>query len=173
MKLSPVLCFTNSREAAHRLVLLLQLFGGIKAVEFSSRLSPGERRRTLKEFQQGKIQPTPIETFFINAYGIDISAVKCVINYDAPQFVRTYIHRIGRTARAGRAGLAFTFLLQVQEKNFLHMVREAGSPGIQKQMVKPELLKSLEERYEQALRELAGIIKVQHTEISFYIRFII
>ncbi|XP_033847040.1 ATP-dependent RNA helicase DDX51 [Periophthalmus magnuspinnatus] len=162
MKLSPVLCFTNSREAAHRLVLLLQLFGGIKAVEFSSRLSPGERRRTLKEFQQGKIQV--LVSTDAAARGIDISAVKCVINYDAPQFVRTYIHRIGRTARAGRAGLAFTFLLQVQEKNFLHMVREAGSPGIQKQMVKPELLKSLEERYEQALRELAGIIKEEKTK---------
>ncbi|KAJ0061304.1 hypothetical protein NL108_014824, partial [Boleophthalmus pectinirostris] len=112
MKLSPVLCFTNSREAAHRLVLLLQLFGGIQAMEFSSRLSPGERRRTLKEFEQGKIQL--LVSTDAAARGIDISAVKCVINYDAPQFVRTYIHRIGRTARAGRAGLAFTFLLQVQ-----------------------------------------------------------
>ncbi|KAK7907531.1 hypothetical protein WMY93_016143 [Mugilogobius chulae] len=157
MKLSPVLCFTNSREAAHRLVLLLQLFGGIQALEFSSRLSPGERKRTLKEFKQGKIQL--LVSTDAAARGIDISAVKCVINYDAPQFVRTYIHRIGRTARAGRAGLAFTFLLQVQEKNFLHMVTEAGSPGIQKQTIKPELLKNLEPRYENALRELAGIIK--------------
>lgn len=157
MKLSPVLCFTNSREAAHRLVLLLQLFGGIQALEFSSRLSPGERKRTLKEFEQGKIQI--LVSTDAAARGIDISAVKCVINYDAPQFVRTYIHRIGRTARAGRAGLAFTFLLKVQEKNFLHMVSEAGSPGIQKQMVKPEVLKSLEPHYEQALRELADVIK--------------
>lgn len=161
MKLSPVLCFTNSREAAHRLVLLLQLFGGIQALEFSSRLSPGERKKTLKEFEQGKIQL--LVSTDAAARGIDISAVKCVINYDAPQFVRTYIHRIGRTARAGRAGLAFTFLLKVQEKNFLHMVSEAGSPGIQKQMVKPEHLKSLEPRYEQALRELAGVIKEEKT----------
>uniref|UniRef100_A0A8C6SA43 ATP-dependent RNA helicase n=1 Tax=Neogobius melanostomus TaxID=47308 RepID=A0A8C6SA43_9GOBI len=157
MKLSPVLCFTNSREAAHRLVLLLQLFGGIQVMEFSSRLSPGERKRTLKEFEQRKIQL--LVSTDAAARGIDISAVKCVINYDAPQFVRTYIHRIGRTARAGRVGLAFTFLLKVQEKNFLHMVSEAGSPGIEKQMVKPELLKSLEQRYEQALRELADVIK--------------
>ncbi|XP_072296474.1 ATP-dependent RNA helicase DDX51 [Eucyclogobius newberryi] len=162
MKLSPVLCFTNSREAAHRLVLLLQLFGGVKASEFSSRLSPGERKRTLKEFEQGKIQL--LVSTDAAARGIDISAVKCVINYDAPQFVRTYIHRIGRTARAGRAGLAFTFLLRVQEKNFLHMVSEAGSPGIQKQTVKPELLQSLEQRYEQALRDLAGIIKEEKTK---------
>ncbi|TKS75755.1 ATP-dependent RNA helicase DDX51 [Collichthys lucidus] len=136
MKLSPILCFTNSRETAHRLYLLVQLFGGIQAAEFSSRLSPDAAAR-----------------------GIDVSGVRCVVNYDAPQYIRTYIHRIGRTARAGKAGLAFTFLLGVQEKNFLQMVAEAGSPGIQKQIVKPENLKGMEARYEQTLQELANAIK--------------
>uniref|UniRef100_A0AAQ5X7G2 ATP-dependent RNA helicase n=1 Tax=Amphiprion ocellaris TaxID=80972 RepID=A0AAQ5X7G2_AMPOC len=158
MKLSPVLCFTNSRENAHRLYLLLELFGGIQVAEFSSRLSPGERKKTLKGFEQGKIQL--LISTDAAARGIDINGVKCVVNYDAPQYIRTYIHRVGRTARAGKAGLAFTFLLSVQEKNFLQMVVEAGSPGIQKQMVKPENLKSLEVRYEQTLRELADVIKV-------------
>uniref|UniRef100_A0AAQ6ALD4 ATP-dependent RNA helicase n=1 Tax=Amphiprion ocellaris TaxID=80972 RepID=A0AAQ6ALD4_AMPOC len=162
MKLSPVLCFTNSRENAHRLYLLLELFGGIQVAEFSSRLSPGERKKTLKGFEQGKIQL--LISTDAAARGIDINGVKCVVNYDAPQYIRTYIHRVGRTARAGKAGLAFTFLLSVQEKNFLQMVVEAGSPGIQKQMVKPENLKSLEVRYEQTLRELADVIKVPHDE---------
>uniref|UniRef100_A0A7N6B517 ATP-dependent RNA helicase n=1 Tax=Anabas testudineus TaxID=64144 RepID=A0A7N6B517_ANATE len=157
MKLSPILCFTNSRETAHRLFLLVQLFGGVHAAEFSSRLSPGDRKKTLKEFERGKIQL--LISTDAAARGIDINGVKCVVNYDAPQYVRTYIHRIGRTARAGKAGLAFTFLLGVQEKNFLQMVVEAGSPGIQKQIVKPENLKSMEERYEHTLQELANVIK--------------
>ncbi|XP_073334870.1 ATP-dependent RNA helicase DDX51 [Pagrus major] len=157
MKLSPILCFTNSRETAHRLYLLVKLFGGVQAAEFSSRLSPGERKRTLKEFEQGKIQL--LISTDAAARGIDINGVKCVVNYDAPQYIRTYIHRIGRTARAGKAGLAFTFLLGVQEKNFLQMVVEAGSPGIQKQIVKPENLKGMEARYKQTLQELANVIK--------------
>lgn len=157
MKLSPILCFTNSRETAHRLYLLVQLFGGVQAAEFSSRLSPGERKKTLKEFEQGKIQL--LISTDAAARGIDINGVKCVVNYDAPQYIRTYIHRIGRTARAGKAGLAFTFLLGVQEKNFLQMVVEAGSPGIQKQIVKPESLKGMEARYEQTLEELANVVK--------------
>ncbi|XP_044025588.1 ATP-dependent RNA helicase DDX51 [Siniperca chuatsi] len=157
MKLSPILCFTNSRETAHRLYLLVQLFGGLQVAEFSSRLSPGERKNTLKEFEQGKIQL--LISTDAAARGIDINEVKCVVNYDAPQYVRTYIHRIGRTARAGKAGLAFTFLLGVQEKDFLQMVVEAGSPGIQKQIVKPETLKGMEARYEQTLQELANVIK--------------
>ncbi|KAF7649916.1 hypothetical protein LDENG_00133790 [Lucifuga dentata] len=157
MKFSPVLCFTNSREAAHRLYLLVQLFGGVEAAEFSSRLSPGERKRKLKDFEQGKIQL--LISTDAAARGIDINGVKCVVNYDAPQYVRTYIHRIGRTARAGKVGLAFTFLLGVQEKNFLQMVSEAGSPGIKRQIVKPESLKSMEARYEETLQELASVIK--------------
>ncbi|KAM3861531.1 ATP-dependent RNA helicase DDX51-like [Diretmus argenteus] len=157
MKFSPILCFTNSREAAHRLYLLVQLFGGVQAAEFSSRLSPGERKKTLKDFEQGKIQL--LISTDAAARGIDINGVKCVVNYDAPQYIRTYIHRVGRTARAGKTGLAFTFLLGVQEKNFLQMVVEAGSPGVQKQIVKPENLKSMEARYEQTLQELATVIK--------------
>uniref|UniRef100_A0A1A7XPE1 ATP-dependent RNA helicase n=1 Tax=Iconisemion striatum TaxID=60296 RepID=A0A1A7XPE1_9TELE len=157
MKLYPILCFTNSRETAHRLYLLVKLFGGVQAAEFSSRLSPGERKKTLKDFEQGKIQL--LISTDAAARGIDINGVKCVVNYDAPQYIRTYVHRVGRTARAGKAGLAFTFLLKVQEMNFLQMVKEAGSPGIQRQLVKPENLTSMEDRYEQILQELAHVIK--------------
>ncbi|XP_008399689.1 ATP-dependent RNA helicase DDX51 [Poecilia reticulata] len=157
LKLRPILCFTNSRETAHRLYCLVKLFGGVQAAEFSSRLSPGERKKTLKDFEKGKIQL--LISTDAAARGIDVKDVKCVVNYDAPQFIRTYIHRIGRTARAGKPGLAFTFLFRVQENNFLRMVMEAGSPGIQKQLVKPECLKGMEERYEGVLQELADVIK--------------
>uniref|UniRef100_A0A3P9PPK1 ATP-dependent RNA helicase n=1 Tax=Poecilia reticulata TaxID=8081 RepID=A0A3P9PPK1_POERE len=163
LKLRPILCFTNSRETAHRLYCLVKLFGGVQAAEFSSRLSPGERKKTLKDFEKGKIQL--LISTDAAARGIDVKDVKCVVNYDAPQFIRTYIHRIGRTARAGKPGLAFTFLFRVQENNFLRMVMEAGSPGIQKQLVKPECLKGMEERYEGVLQELADVIKVT---ASFY-----
>uniref|UniRef100_A0A3Q2QHV1 ATP-dependent RNA helicase n=1 Tax=Fundulus heteroclitus TaxID=8078 RepID=A0A3Q2QHV1_FUNHE len=112
LKLCPILCFTNSRETAHRLYHLVQLFGGVQAAEFSSRLSPGERKNTLKDFEQGKIHL--LISTDATARGIDVNGVKCVVNYDAPQYIRTYIHRVGRTARAGKPGLAFTFLLRVQ-----------------------------------------------------------
>uniref|UniRef100_A0AAY4DL38 ATP-dependent RNA helicase n=1 Tax=Denticeps clupeoides TaxID=299321 RepID=A0AAY4DL38_9TELE len=151
LKFSPVLCFTNSREATHRLYLLVKLFGGVNVAEFSSKLSPSERKKTLKDFEQLKQN---LITW------IDVNGVKFVLNYDAPQFIRTYIHRVGRTARAGNTGLAFTFLLKIQERNFLQMVAEAGSPGIQRQLVNPECLKNMEDRYQQTLVQLASAIKV-------------
>ncbi|XP_032899363.1 ATP-dependent RNA helicase DDX51 isoform X1 [Amblyraja radiata] len=157
MKFGRILCFTNSRDASHRLFLLLHAFGGIHVAEFSSRLSPNERRKTLKQFEQGKLQI--LISTDATARGIDVSNVTCVINYDAPHFIRTYIHRIGRTARGGNSGLAFTLLLKVQEEQFLQMLSDAGSTMLKKQLVKPEYLRALTPRYEEALQELRQIVK--------------
>ncbi|XP_048370646.1 ATP-dependent RNA helicase DDX51 isoform X2 [Sphaerodactylus townsendi] len=157
MKFSRVLCFTNSKETSHRLFLLIRAFGGVKVAEFSSRLSPGERKRALKEFEQGKIQL--LISTDATARGIDIGGVKYVISYDAPQFIRTYVHRVGRTARAGKAGLAFTMLLKVQERKFLKMLKEGGLPELEQQLVKSENLKPLLQQYEEALAELRNVVK--------------
>ncbi|KAK3540211.1 hypothetical protein QTP70_028410 [Hemibagrus guttatus] len=172
LKFSPVLCFTNSRETAHRLFLLVQLYGGVEVAEFSSRLGPSERQKTLKNFEQGKIQL--LISTDAAARGIDIKGVKCVINYDAPQYIRTYIHRhvycliiLGRTARAGKAGVAFTFVLGVQEEKFMKMVREAGSPNLQKQTVKPECLRGMESSYEDILFQLGRVIKEENDQKRF------
>ncbi|TRY99460.1 hypothetical protein DNTS_023000, partial [Danionella cerebrum] len=182
LKFSPLLCFTNSRQVAHRLYLLVKLFGGVEVAEFSSQLSPSERQKTLTDFERGKIKM--LISTDAAARGIDVTGVKCVVNYDAPQYIRTYIHRqvepskcesraqvcsfmsvflfacrVGRTARAGHAGLAFTFLLDVQVKRFVRMVLGAGSPGIQKKTVLPSSLRGMESSYEQTLAELEMVIK--------------
>uniref|UniRef100_A0A8C0IMC9 ATP-dependent RNA helicase n=1 Tax=Chelonoidis abingdonii TaxID=106734 RepID=A0A8C0IMC9_CHEAB len=161
MKFTRVLCFTNSKQTSHRLFLLIQAFGGVNVAEFSSWLTPSERRRTLKEFEQGKIQL--LISTDATARGIDVKGVKCVINYDAPQFIRTYIHRVGRTARAGKVGLAFTMLLKVQWK-FLQMLRDAGSPDLEKQLVKSEYLKPLLQQYEEALSKLQKTVKDERAQ---------
>ncbi|XP_060105825.1 ATP-dependent RNA helicase DDX51 [Heteronotia binoei] len=165
MKFSRVLCFTNSKETSHRLFLLVRAFGGVNVAEFSSRLSPAERKQALKGFQQGKVQL--LISTDATARGIDIRGVKCVISYDAPQFIRSYVHRVGRTARAGRAGLAFTMLLKVQERKFLKMLKEAGLPELEQQLVKSESLKPLLQQYEEALAELQKVVKEEQVMKRF------
>ncbi|XP_070618598.1 ATP-dependent RNA helicase DDX51 [Erythrolamprus reginae] len=157
LKFSQVLCFTNSKETSHRLFLLIQAFGGVKVAEFSSNLSPSKRKATLKEFEQGKIQL--LISTDATARGIDFGGVKCVLSYDAPQFIRTYIHRVGRTARAGKAGLAFILLLKRQESRFLKMLKDAGLAELQPQLVTDASLQPLVQQYEGALAELAQTIK--------------
>ncbi|NXM03880.1 DDX51 helicase, partial [Tyrannus savana] len=157
MKFTRVLCFTNSREASHRLFLLVQAFGGVTVAEFSSRLPPSERQRTIKEFEQGKIQL--LISTDATARGIDVKGVNYVINYDAPQFIRTYIHRVGRTARAGKAGVAFSLVLRIQERRFVRMLRDAGIRDITKHPVKGRSLKPLVQQYEGALCKLEKTVK--------------
>ncbi|NXE18384.1 DDX51 helicase, partial [Ardeotis kori] len=157
MKFTRVLCFTNSREASHRLFLLVRAFGGVTVAEFSSRLSPNERQRTMKEFEQGKIQL--LISTDATARGIDVKGVNYVINYDAPQFIRTYIHRVGRTARAGKVGVAFSLVLRIQERRFLRMLKDAGIQDIKKHPVKGNSLKPLVQQYEDALSKLEKTVK--------------
>ncbi|XP_014820935.1 PREDICTED: ATP-dependent RNA helicase DDX51 [Calidris pugnax] len=162
MKFTRVLCFTNSREASHRLFLLVQAFGGVTVAEFSSRLSPNERQRTIKEFEQGKIQL--LISTDATARGIDIKGVNYVINYDAPQFIRTYIHRVGRTARAGEVGVAFSLVLRIQERRFLRMLKDAGIQDVKKHPVKGNSLKPLVQRYEEALSKLEKTVKIERAQ---------
>nr|XP_014126973.1 ATP-dependent RNA helicase DDX51 [Zonotrichia albicollis] len=162
MKFTRVLCFTNSREASHRLFLLVQAFAGVTVAEFSSRLTPNERKRTMKEFEQGKIQL--LISTDATARGIDVKGVNYVINYDAPQFIRTYIHRVGRTARAGETGVAFSLVLRIQERRFLRMLRDAGIQDIQKHPVKGNSLKPLVQQYEGALCKLEKTVKNERAQ---------
>ena len=64
--------------------------------------------KTLEEFREGKIQVLVSSDGMTR--GMDVEGVKNVINYDMPKFIKTYIHRAGRTARAGQTGCCFTLL---------------------------------------------------------------
>ncbi|XP_064235542.1 ATP-dependent RNA helicase DDX51 [Aotus nancymaae] len=162
MGFSRVLCFTNSRENSHRLFLLVQAFGGVDVAEFSSRYGPGQRRAILKQFEQGKIQL--LISTDATARGIDVQGVELVVNYDAPQYLRTYVHRVGRTARAGKTGQAFTLLLKVQERRFLRMLAEAGAPALQRHELSSKLLQPLVPRYEEALSQLEESVKEERKQ---------
>jgi len=160
LKFKQVLCFTNTVEATHRLYLLVQQFGGIQVQEFSSNLHAIKRARILKQFTSGKIQLLICSDAM--ARGMDVEGVKCVISYDYPRFVKTYIHRVGRTARAGKSGTAFTLLHRKEIFHFKKMLREAGKEGIQKmKKIQPESLNALVDPYKEALGRVPQILQTE------------
>ena len=61
--------------------------------------------------------------------GMDLPGVACVVNYDAPFHMKTYVHRVGRTARAGQAGVAYTLLTAPEVRPFKDMLRKAERRG--------------------------------------------
>lgn len=108
----------NFQILFHRLAYVLQslLDGKMKIEELSSNLTPSTRNSVLLKFQTGKVDGIVCSDAL--ARGIDIPNVDVVISYDAPRHVKTYIHRIGRTARAGRLGTAVTLLVPTELNGF-------------------------------------------------------
>lgn len=64
------------------------------------------------------------------ARGMDFAGVECVVSYSAPKYLKTYIHRAGRTARAGASGLTVTMLHDSQVSHFMSMLKQAGKDNI-------------------------------------------
>jgi ATP-dependent RNA helicase RhlE len=101
------LVFTRTKHGADKVVKDLQR-DGIKAEAIHGNKSQNARQRALSNFKSGET-PVLIATD-IAARGIDVEAISHVINYELPEVPETYVHRIGRTARAGTSGIAMSFV---------------------------------------------------------------
>ena len=95
-----VICFVGNKENAHRLFLLLSKYEEFNVIELSSQVDAEQRDRLKNDFSQDKIDL--IICTDLLARGIDIQDVNYVINYEPPHNAQAYVHRVGRTARAGR-----------------------------------------------------------------------
>lgn len=112
------LCFTNTVEGSHRLSFVLQTLCGSELVieELSSFLPMKIRQKVLQKFVEGKVHGL-ICTDALSR-GIDVPNVDAVISYDLPKILKVYIHRVGRTGRAGQKGTAVTIIAPDQIKIF-------------------------------------------------------
>lgn len=100
------LVFVNTKRDADKVTGYL-LGNDIKAAVISGDIPQNKREQLLREFQEGQL-PVLVATD-VAARGLHIPAVSHVINYDLPQDAEDYVHRVGRTARAGAAGDAISF----------------------------------------------------------------
>ncbi|MGE6316087.1 DEAD/DEAH box helicase [Shewanella baltica] len=104
-----VLIFSRTKQGVDKLVQQLNK-ADIITQAFHGDLSQGAREKVLQEFKQGKIQV--LVATDVAARGLDIVELKYVINFELPFIAEDYIHRIGRTGRAGSTGLAITLFSQ-------------------------------------------------------------
>jgi len=109
------LVFSRTKHGANRVVKQLDK-AGIEAAAIHGNKSQGARTRALDGFRSGALNV--LVATDIAARGIDVEGISHVINYDLPNIPETYVHRIGRTARAGASGVAYSFC-QDDERPYL------------------------------------------------------
>ena len=113
--LSRVLVFTRTKHTANRLAEQL-VRAGFGAEAIHGNKSQSARQRALEDFRAGAVRV--LVATDIAARGIDIDAISHVVNYELPNVPETYVHRIGRTARAGATGAAIS-LCDTEERAYL------------------------------------------------------
>ena len=94
---------------------------GVKAEPIHGDLGQGERERALRRFEEGKIDV--LVATDVAARGLDIENITLVVNYDPPEDHKAYLHRVGRTARAGRTGTAVTLATWQERSDVEKMAR--------------------------------------------------
>jgi ATP-dependent RNA helicase DDX27 len=104
---SRVICFFDTKSMCHRLMIICGLCG-IKCAELHGNLTQVQRLEALEAFREGSVDV--LLATDLAARGLDIPGVEAVINFEMPSQVETYVHRIGRTARAGRGGKSCTLI---------------------------------------------------------------
>ena len=111
------LVFTHSTETATRLThLLTQIHKSLSTAVISSEVPLKQRKKLLSAFQAGRINV--IITTDLLSRGMDIPGIKHVVSYDAPGTARVYVHRAGRTARAGREGDVWCLVTDKEKRWF-------------------------------------------------------
>jgi ATP-dependent RNA helicase DDX51/DBP6 len=165
-QVSNALVFTKSAESTGRLLRLLDFFEELLlkqnmktaperliASAYSSDLGVGERKTILEKFKAQKINLLVCSDLV--SRGIDIKHVSHVISYDAPVDMRKYVHRVGRTARAGRVGEAWTLVEEQEARYFKNMLQQSNHLSQVKRLrVKEKDVSALEPLYKTALDSL-------------------
>ncbi|KAJ2709763.1 ATP-dependent RNA helicase dbp6 [Coemansia spiralis] len=162
------ICFTKSLEAAHRLAQIAQTWAAevpasawpgdkIVVAEYSSDLPSAQRAQTMRLFKQGKISLLICSDLV--ARGLDIDRIAAVVNYDVPTQMSQYTHRVGRTARAGRHGAAYTLVAAPQAFHFKKMMKDGGHwDGCLRALTpQKDTLAMLRQQYEVALAKVGSI----------------
>lgn len=136
MKATRTMIFVNTKRAAEKLERFLN-FNDIHAQAISGDVPQNKRMRMLKSFQNGEL-PVLVATD-VASRGLHVPDVSHVINFDVPQDAEDYVHRIGRTARAGASGDSITFACESYAMSLPDVEKFIGH-SIPVQSLDPELL---------------------------------
>lgn len=155
--------FFATKVAAHRMKLLFGLAELPPAAELHGNMSQTGRLEALDAFRKG--EAAFLLATDVAARGLDILGVQNVINYDAPSSLEAYLHRIGRTARAGAAGRALTFVTDNDRPLLKQVVKRTGTQ-LQIRVPVPQSVREWDTRVEAVEEELQAILAQEREEME-------
>ena len=178
--------FFNEKKQCSRALILFTMFG-LKAAEVHGNMSQQERMVGIEKFQSGEVDFLLCTDLV--ARGLDIPAVKAVLNFSFPVEPKRYLHRIGRTARAGSHGVAVTLCNEEERKDIKKLTRKLNQsiapymlnakqvvathefiaktldPIIHEMDLEIQADKEIEQAYKEALRA-ENLVKYKHEIMS-------
>ncbi|XP_058098911.1 DEAD-box ATP-dependent RNA helicase 28 [Magnolia sinica] len=155
-----VIIFSGTKQAAHRLKILFGL-AGFKAAELHGNLTQAQRLDALELFR--KQQVDFLIATDVAARGLDIIGVRTVINFACPRDITSYVHRVGRTARAGREGYAVTFVTDNDRSLLMAIAKRAGST-LKNRIVAEQSILQWSQMIEQMEDQVASILQEEREE---------
>jgi len=125
--LSRVIVFTRTKRGANQVADVLET-GGVRVAALHGNKSQPARQKALEQFRTGRARV--LVATDIAARGIDVTGISHVINFDLPAQPEDYVHRIGRTARAGASGVAISFC-DAEQQGALHAIERVTGTRLQ------------------------------------------
>ena len=155
-----VLVFCQSKEECHRLFLLFSFFQ-LRAAELQGNLTQSQRMESLELFRSGAV------SFLIctdlASRGLDIADVSAVVNTSMPAQLRLYIHRVGRTARAGQSGRAVT-LVGFHERKSVKSLMKRTTEAVHARVVASSVVARYRQRIEQLQDDIAAVTEQERMD---------
>ncbi|GIL44666.1 hypothetical protein Vafri_2160 [Volvox africanus] len=153
--------FTSSLDMTHKLFLMLRAVPDMPdaVVEYSSAVPVRERTTGLERFRSGGAKVLVASDAMTR--GMDVDCVQNVINYDVPIYAKTYVHRAGRTARAGKPGRVITLLRDEDMRYFKAMLRKADNNYLREYKLQPERVEALRPALAGALQQLEELLAAE------------
>lgn len=157
-----VIIFFRSKVAAHQMKILFGLLG-LRAAELHGNLTQEQRLEALELFRDHKVDY--LLATDLAARGLDIKGIEVVINYNMPNQFAQYLHRVGRTARAGRNGRSVTLVGEADRKMLKMAIKSANTGSQVKNRVIPaETIQKYKKKVDQLSPQIEEILQEEKQE---------
>ncbi|KAG6879285.1 nucleolar DEAD-box protein required for synthesis of 60S ribosomal subunit [Termitomyces sp. T32_za158] len=157
-----VIIFLRSKKLAHQMRIVFSLLG-LKCEELHGDLSQEQRLKALQLFRDGSVDY--LLATDLASRGLDIKGVETVINYDMPGQLAQYLHRVGRTARAGNKGRSVTLVGEADRKMLKAAIKHAaGQDQVRHRIIPAEVVSKWVRSLEELKHDIAAVLRDEREE---------